>query len=148
MSDFNRMNTSTRAVDQAYIDEGLRAHMLRIYNYMSAALALTGIVAWVWSIVWHLCIFSKHTFDICHNASATWSCPLFCFANKQYDCFQGSIGFLDICWTYGSFFILYISCLYWNGYIPNLFYHRWCFCRIKYMGLYNQKRSFSHGDIF
>ena len=40
------MNTSTRAVDQAYIDEGLRAHMLRIYNYMSAALALTGIVAW------------------------------------------------------------------------------------------------------
>ena len=46
MSDFNRMNTSTRAVDQAYIDEGLRAHMLRIYNYMSAALALTGIVAW------------------------------------------------------------------------------------------------------
>lgn len=46
MNDFNRMNTSTRAVDQAYIDEGLRAHMLRIYNYMSAALALTGIVAW------------------------------------------------------------------------------------------------------
>ena len=46
MNDFNRINTSTRTVDQAYIDEGLRAHMLRIYNYMSAALALTGIVAW------------------------------------------------------------------------------------------------------
>ncbi|MEE2667770.1 MAG: BAX inhibitor (BI)-1/YccA family protein, partial [Pseudomonadota bacterium] len=45
MNDFNRMNTSTRAVDQTYIDEGLRAHMLRIYNYMTAALLLTGLVA-------------------------------------------------------------------------------------------------------
>ena len=45
MNDVNRMNTSTRAVDQTYIDEGLRAHMLRIYNYMTAALLLTGLVA-------------------------------------------------------------------------------------------------------
>ena len=36
----------TRATESVGIDEGLRAHMLRIYNYMSAALALTGIVAW------------------------------------------------------------------------------------------------------
>ena len=34
MNEFNRANTSARATDQAYIDEGLRAHMLRIYNYM------------------------------------------------------------------------------------------------------------------
>ena len=46
MNEFNRANTSARAADQAYIDEGLRAHMLRIYNYMTAALSLTGIVAW------------------------------------------------------------------------------------------------------
>ena len=46
MNEFNRANTSARATDQAYIDEGLRAHMLRIYNYMTAALSLTGIVAW------------------------------------------------------------------------------------------------------
>ena len=39
MNEFNRANTSARATDQAYIDEGLRAHMLRIYNYMTAALS-------------------------------------------------------------------------------------------------------------
>ena len=44
MNDFNRASTASRATDQAYIDEGLRAHMLRIYNYMAAALSLTGIV--------------------------------------------------------------------------------------------------------
>ena len=32
---------------QAAIDEGLRAYMLRVYNYMASGLALTGIVALV-----------------------------------------------------------------------------------------------------
>ena len=36
--------TSTR-VDQAQFDAGLRAHMLRVYNYMASGLALTGIFA-------------------------------------------------------------------------------------------------------
>ena len=35
------------AVDQAAYDEGLRAYMLRVYNYMASGLALTGIVALV-----------------------------------------------------------------------------------------------------
>jgi FtsH-binding integral membrane protein len=34
-------------VAQEAIDAGLRAYMLRIYNYMASGLALTGIVAWV-----------------------------------------------------------------------------------------------------
>jgi FtsH-binding integral membrane protein len=34
-------------ISQAQIDEGLRAYMLRIYNYMASGLALTGIVAYV-----------------------------------------------------------------------------------------------------
>ncbi len=29
------------------IDEGLRAHMLRVYNYMGIGLALTGVAAWL-----------------------------------------------------------------------------------------------------
>jgi uncharacterized protein len=33
-------------LSQAQIDEGLRAYMLRIYNYMASGLALTGIVAY------------------------------------------------------------------------------------------------------
>ena len=36
--------TGTR-VDQAVFDAGLRAHMLRVYNYMASGLALTGIFA-------------------------------------------------------------------------------------------------------
>jgi hypothetical protein len=35
----------TAAVDQATFDAGLRAHMLRVYNYMASGLALSGLVA-------------------------------------------------------------------------------------------------------
>ena len=35
------------AAQQALIDEGLRAHMLRVYNYMASGLALTGIIAYL-----------------------------------------------------------------------------------------------------
>ncbi len=43
----NQQNTVTgRTVDRAGIDEGLRAYMLRVYNYMASALALTGVVAY------------------------------------------------------------------------------------------------------
>jgi FtsH-binding integral membrane protein len=47
MSDFNR-NVAARGTfaDRADIDVGLRAHMIRVYNYMAAAVALTGVVAW------------------------------------------------------------------------------------------------------
>jgi len=48
MSDFDR-NVAARgfgAARAAEIDAGLRAYMLRIYNYMAAGVALTGVVAW------------------------------------------------------------------------------------------------------
>ncbi|MDP3532851.1 MAG: Bax inhibitor-1/YccA family protein [Alphaproteobacteria bacterium] len=37
-------NVVTRT--QADIDQGLRSHMLRVYNYMAAALGLTGLIAY------------------------------------------------------------------------------------------------------
>jgi len=37
--------TGSRSIDQAEFDAGLRAHMLRVYNYMASGLALTGIFA-------------------------------------------------------------------------------------------------------
>ena len=48
MSDFNR-NMAGRgyAGQAAAVDAGLRAYMLRVYNYMAAAVALTGVVAWL-----------------------------------------------------------------------------------------------------
>jgi FtsH-binding integral membrane protein len=49
MSDFDR-NVAARGIGTAHaaaIDAGLRAYMIRIYNYMAAGVALTGIVAWL-----------------------------------------------------------------------------------------------------
>ena len=49
MSDFER-NVAARGTfaDRAVaIDAGLRAHMIRVYNYMAAAVALTGVVSWL-----------------------------------------------------------------------------------------------------
>jgi FtsH-binding integral membrane protein len=40
----NRVATRTD-IDAATLDQGLRAHMLRVYNYMASAVALSGIVA-------------------------------------------------------------------------------------------------------
>ena len=48
MSDFNRWNTAApgHVRDTVAVDAGLRAYMLRVYNYMATAVALTGVVAW------------------------------------------------------------------------------------------------------
>ncbi len=49
MSDFDR-NYAARTgfgARAAAIDAGLRAYMIRVYNYMAAGVALTGVVAWM-----------------------------------------------------------------------------------------------------
>jgi hypothetical protein len=49
MSDFDRNSMAARGypADRALaIDQGLRAHMIRVYNYMAAGVALTGALAW------------------------------------------------------------------------------------------------------
>ena len=43
--DFNQ-RSFTKTVDQAAIDEGLRAYMLKVYNYMTVDLMLTGFIAY------------------------------------------------------------------------------------------------------
>ncbi len=43
----DRIVVSHNAQAQAEFDAGLRAHMLRVYNYMASGVALTGIVAYV-----------------------------------------------------------------------------------------------------
>ena len=43
--DFGTFNRAGTIADQATFDVGLRAHMLRVYNYMASGLALSGIVA-------------------------------------------------------------------------------------------------------
>ena len=43
--DFNQ-KTFTKTADKAIIDEGLRAYMLKVYNYMTTGLLLTGLVSY------------------------------------------------------------------------------------------------------
>ena len=43
--DFNQ-KSFTRTADQVVIDEGLRAYMLKVYNYMTIGLMLTGFIAY------------------------------------------------------------------------------------------------------
>ena len=43
--DFNQ-KSFTKTADQAVIDEGLRAYMLKVYNYMTTGLLLTGLVSY------------------------------------------------------------------------------------------------------
>jgi uncharacterized protein len=44
---FNPFNSTTSVASGAAVDQGLRAHMLRVYNYMGLGVALTGLVAWL-----------------------------------------------------------------------------------------------------
>src|SRR5436190_7607372 len=48
MSDFNRNPTARGfGADRAVaVDAGLRAYMIRVYNYMAGGVALTGLLAW------------------------------------------------------------------------------------------------------
>ena len=46
MADYDNRVVRDATAGVASVDAGLRAHMLRVYNYMVGALALTGIVAW------------------------------------------------------------------------------------------------------
>ena len=41
-----RYGTSVARGAEGAIDQGLRAHMLRVYNYMAVGLVLTGVTAW------------------------------------------------------------------------------------------------------
>ncbi len=44
--DFHRSARATSTINTAQYNEGLRAYMLKIYNYMAMALGLTGLVAY------------------------------------------------------------------------------------------------------
>ena len=43
--DLNK-KTYSKTIDQTMVDEGLRAYMLKVYNYMTTGLILTGLIAW------------------------------------------------------------------------------------------------------
>jgi FtsH-binding integral membrane protein len=44
---FNPFNSATQVADRVTFDAGLRAHMLRVFNYMGVGVAVTGLVAYL-----------------------------------------------------------------------------------------------------
>ena len=43
---FNKQSSATRSsASEAIIDQGLRAYMLKVYNYMASGVFLTGVVS-------------------------------------------------------------------------------------------------------
>jgi FtsH-binding integral membrane protein len=46
MADYQTINAGRASAGSAVIDEGLRAHMNKVYGLMSVAMLLTGLVAW------------------------------------------------------------------------------------------------------
>jgi hypothetical protein len=56
--------TARSAVPQVGIDVGLRSYMLRVYNYMTGALALTGGVAYL--------LYTSHVIDSIRNTPIMW----------------------------------------------------------------------------
>lgn len=44
---FNPFNSAGQTIDRVTLDQGLRSHMLRVYNYMGLGVALTGLLAFL-----------------------------------------------------------------------------------------------------
>jgi FtsH-binding integral membrane protein len=72
MADYEPKDFSTQARTQGYagaqtheIDEGLRAYMLRVYNYMASALFITGGVAYLTSL-------SPELMTVVYNTPLKW----------------------------------------------------------------------------
>ena len=63
MAQFDSRYTQATTVGRAGVDEGLRAYMLGVYNYMAAGVALTGIVAYL--------VFSMAVTNDAASAAAT-----------------------------------------------------------------------------
>jgi FtsH-binding integral membrane protein len=50
MADLDRryaQGTTVGRTDAGVVDQGLRAYMIRVYNYMASGVAITGVVAWL-----------------------------------------------------------------------------------------------------
>ena len=46
MADFDRPTIAAGAGSAAVVDQGLRSYMLRVYNYMTVGLVVTGLVSY------------------------------------------------------------------------------------------------------
>ncbi len=69
MADYDRQTLNARTGSAAMIDEGLRAHMLRVYNYMGIGLAITGVIAFFFS---QWAVSSQDVFNLVYVSPLKW----------------------------------------------------------------------------
>ncbi len=77
MAQFDRQSANIRTDATAQIDEGLRAHMLRVYNYMGIGLTITGLVAYFFS---QWAVSSPAVFEAVYVSPLKWVVMLSPFA--------------------------------------------------------------------
>ena len=105
----NRFMSSSSA-QATQIDLGLRSYMLGVYNHMTTALALTGLMA------------MGLNFLAISNGALT---PI------------GELFFLYLCWFNGIIFIFIIAYLYWRVSSTSFFRYSGGLCSIVYLRLHD-----------
>ncbi len=69
MANLDRQNYNAQTGSSAIIDEGLRTHMLRVYNYMGIGLAITGAVAFFFA---QWAVSSEEVFNLVYVSPLKW----------------------------------------------------------------------------
>ena len=69
MAEFDRPSVAARPGTAADIDQGLRGYMLRVYNYMTGGLVLTGVVAYFFN---QWAFSSQANLDLIYKSPLTW----------------------------------------------------------------------------
>ncbi len=73
--DFNK-RSFTKTADRVEIDEGLRAYMLRVYNYMTTGLLITGLIAYFFGKVSVVTNSNGDIVDLTNVGSLLFNSPL------------------------------------------------------------------------
>ena len=118
-----RQNTYSQAESDT-IDQGLREYMLKVYNYMTSGLAISGLVAWTASQ-------SPALMNAIYGSALQWVVMLaplgfifFLGARMQKNVkFRSTNDLLGFCRCHGTFYVIHIYTLYWSKYYKSIFYY-------------------------
>ena len=121
--EFNKQTSTVRSsASEAIIDQGLRAYMLKVYNYMASALVLTGFVALLtakFAVISFEPLILSYLVTL-YNSGLAWIVMLaplgvevlheFWYCENER--FKSSNSFLDFCIINGLIFIVNIFSLH------------------------------------
>ena len=150
----NKQTTTARSsASEALIDQGLRAYMLRVYNYMGSALLVTGIVALLtfkFSVISLSPLTLSPLGNSLYNSGLAWVvmlAPLGVVLYMSFGIRKMSVSKAQT--TFWIFFsidgiipIIYFFSLYGHVHYKSIFYYSRDFWSNEYLWLYDKKRSY------